>query len=867
MTSSYRDPNVTAALAYQAEQEQRRKAQEQPGFIDVAGRAALGLGVAALAGAGIRGVMRRNAIRPVSVEDLGATAARAEESVRRAARGTTTPPPSRPAPPAGVARQQAAEEFTRQARAERPAGINQISIQDVVPTEEEFVAYRPDPKEMVSSQVAEARREAATLALLKASQSRQEPYQLSLGGELSPTLQSIRSSEFGPNLTQVRERALGLVPAEAPSRPLDIAPNQLNIFSPRSYIEQTGSVEPTLKIAPASLVATQQARTGFNVDQAINALDAAEDQQTGRVKIQLQRNEDLDMGQVEVLEDIASQQRNFMMEQDEPINRVAAQLPDGLPVDQAESTGRSGSYTLGRTSNADLSQSSAANFLQQRRLKLLEDAEAGTPARLEKKLADAFGPEAWREDPKATRRRNALKLGAAGNEQFFENLNEGTVTIAGEQFPVSSLKEGVYMEDTAQNLLNKGDAYRDWLGNIRLEETRNQIKLANQLDDLLAQDKILQGDTGEVALGTVKKPPFFSSPQERDAYITEERTASRGREVALDLQDEIDGRVNELLRSFGMSEKRLAGAEKATSRNLQRLSVPQKLMSGVEEGIVVRPILTAPDNIPMLEGELSNIERGRPVGQFISQEQLEVVPGGLLSGGRARSVSNIGQDIGFDPETGERIVVPLVDETGERIVQKLAGKRMGADVGVRGRGGVAGLDTKASIGIYGTELGEYGTAAQTKAGEYTQQASQVPSLVNSVPVQKTTGGYFKYPQQREADPAKYTQEATPERIASVLISEQVRKGQLSLPKQDINSYPSSLLARPVRINFPEETIKPSPVQLSLPSDVVPATAAAARVRITPADQAAQQLEAYMGRLQRGRTSPLTSQVRIQPSLF
>jgi len=868
MTSSYRDPNITAALAYQAEQEQRRKAQEQPSFLDIAGRTALGLGAAALAGAGIARGLRRNAVRPVTVEDLGATAARAEESVRRAARGTTAPPPSRPAPPAGVARQQAAEEFTRQARAERPAGINQISIQDVVPTEEEFVAYRPDPKEMVSSKVAEARRKAATLALLKASQSRREPYQLTLGGEFSPTLQSIRSSEFGPNLTQVRERALGLVPAEAPSRPLTITPDQLNIFSPRSYIEQTGSVEPTLKTAPASLVEKQKARTGFTVDQAANALDAAEDQQTGRMKIQLQRNEDLDMGQVEVLEDIASQQRNFMMEQDEPINSVASQLPDGLPVDQAESTGRLGSYTLGRTSDADLSQSSAANFLQQRRLKLLEDAEAGTPARLEKKLVDAFGPEAWREDPKATRRRNALKLGAAGNEQFFENLNEGTVTIAGEQFPVSSLKEGVYMEDTAQNLLNKGDAYRDWLGNIRLEETRNQIKLANQLDNLLAQDKIFQGDTGEVALGAAKKSRFFSSPQERDAYITEERTASRGREIALDLQDEIDGRVNELLRSFEMSEKRLAGAEKATSRNLQRLSVPQKLMSGVEEGIVVRPILTAPDNIPMLEGELSNIERGRPVGQFISQEQLEVVPGGLLSGGRARSVSNIGQDIGFDPETGERIVVPLVDETGERIVQKLAGKRMGADVGVRGRGGVAGLDTKASIGIYGPELAEYGTAAQTKTGQYTQEASQVPSLVNPEPLQKgKSGGYFTYPQQREANPVKYTQEATPERIASVLLSEQVRKGQVSFPKQNINSYPSSILARPVRINFPEETVKPSPTQLSFPSDVVPATAAAARVRVTPADQAAQQLEAYMGRLQRGRTSPLTSQVRIQPSLF
>jgi hypothetical protein len=132
MTSSYRDPNITAALAYQAEQEQRRKAQEQPSFLDIAGRTALGLGAAALAGVGIARGLRRNAVRPVTVEDLGATAARAEENVRRAARSTTTPPPSRPAPPAGVARQQAAEEFTRQARAERPVGVSQVNIQDLI---------------------------------------------------------------------------------------------------------------------------------------------------------------------------------------------------------------------------------------------------------------------------------------------------------------------------------------------------------------------------------------------------------------------------------------------------------------------------------------------------------------------------------------------------------------------------------------------------------------------------------------------------------------------------------------------------------------------------------------------------------------
>lgn len=496
MTSSYRDPNVTAALAYQAEQEQRRKAQEQPNLLDIAGRTALGLGAAALAGVGIRGLMRRNAVRPVSVEDLGATAARAEENVRRAARSTATLPPSRPAPPAGVARQQTAEEFTRQARAERPTGIQQVSIQDVVPTEEEFVAYRPDPKEMVSREVAEARRQAATSALLKASQSRQEPYQLSLGGEFSPTLRSIRSSEFGPNLTQVRERALGLLPAEAPSRPLDIAPNQLNIFNPRSYIEQTGSIEPTLTVRPAvksavdasdrfiqeyeqlaenqaradrrvkaglreremqirgtgervlaelqqeSLVSKQQARAGFNVDQAINALDAAEDQQTGRVKIQLQRNEDLDLGQVEVLEDIASQQRNSMLEMDEPINRVAAQLPDGLPIDQAE-----GVRSLSSQELADIAKS---EMITRRQEVAARGLIPGT-LRFERALAEGWaskpgfmpGTEEFRQRIALPRViRSAVQAASADPLDPLGGLKERTVVNIGPNAEISSTAGG-----------------------------------------------------------------------------------------------------------------------------------------------------------------------------------------------------------------------------------------------------------------------------------------------------------------------------------------------------------------------------------------------------------------------------------------
>jgi hypothetical protein len=58
-----------------------------------------------------------------------------------------------------------------------------------------------------------------------------------------------------------------------------------------------------------SLVTQQQTTGGSNVKQAIAALESGEDQQTGRVKNQLQRDPDLDLGQIEIPEDIAEERR------------------------------------------------------------------------------------------------------------------------------------------------------------------------------------------------------------------------------------------------------------------------------------------------------------------------------------------------------------------------------------------------------------------------------------------------------------------------------------------------------------------------------------------------------------------------------
>lgn len=101
-------------------------------------------------------------------------------------------------------------------------------------------------------------------------------------------------------------------------------------FSPRSYIEQTGAVAPA-----EDLTSLQQRNVVQVADQNINAVESGEDQMTGRVRQQLQRNEDLNLSSIDVLED----QTNSM-------DAVAATLSDGIPADQAESLATKPTYTF-----------------------------------------------------------------------------------------------------------------------------------------------------------------------------------------------------------------------------------------------------------------------------------------------------------------------------------------------------------------------------------------------------------------------------------------------------------------------------------------------------------------------------------------
>jgi hypothetical protein len=972
MTSSYRDPNITAALAYQAEQEQRRKAQEQPSFLDIAGRTALGLGVAALAGAGIaRGLRRddrfdlnkyRQAARPIVTQNLSANA---EETVRRAARATTTPPPSRPAPPAGVARQQAAEEFTRQARAERPVGVSQVNIQDLIepsfalpqepltgtPYSVSEVINLANQTKTKSPQVAE--RVASTVKLLPPARAQSTDFLRNQLGSRGYIEQSI--------LDRVAEQSAGDLIDEVTAFSNKEARSELARQGASIQSQQRKNLWNLVsEIQNETLVDTQQARTGFNVDQAINALDAAEDQQTGRMKIQLQRNEDLDMSQVEVLEDIASQQPNSMLEMDEPINRVASQLSDGLPVDQAEGidlrTGerfaiRQGNRefaprsTLGTTGLApgqkilleqepqSVASSSATRFMEAERDKILRELEIDevpvSPARVDAELAKRLGPQASTYGPKYTARAQALQTFANTGDpiaaetvkrfglrpvtfETFENmpsakkrLFESAAPMSLEGYPstelqtvvdptgikvnapgfgvvdISTLRKPVVMESTARQANEfiegaKADKL-DWVqGKINeINEARQGILLERKERIKTAADNLL------VNLEQAKASGQNDVVEELGSQLDNLRTMYRNPELVGDYKEFGEGGMRHL-------NAQLRGVQRSTNEQIAALEkrYPTTLANRTGEASRVFGELDVntgefiPETMEVRSGR-SDVDLGRKGGggrniaEYTAGERLDEEIRNIQGGGRMRD---------YDIETGAPVQRWQGDRTNtEPNTIVLSGRapisvidpeklRYSADPLVRTGTYTPKreLGTGRTIGVYGVrrDLDPADNPALKPSqpiyteSEIVDEASRLAALSNDAPFAND----YELLREQAIESLGY-QQPTPERIASVLLSEQVRKGQRSFPQQNIGPYPSSILARPVRINFPEQTIKPSPVQLSLPSDVVPATAAAARVRVTPADQAAQQLEAYMGRLQRGRTSPLTSQVRIQPSLF
>jgi hypothetical protein len=336
----------------------------------------------------------------------------------------------------------------------------------------------------------------------------------------------------------------------------------------------------------------------------------------------LQRNEDVNLAAIEMAEDAVDTQIAkaaqgdptvaSVTELDSAINQVASTLPDGLPVDQAERlnirtqgidlrTGERfalaperpyrGGLQPGMQLEAEVQAPSrgmeaAQKFLTTERAEIASQlGEQGLPAtasRVEAELANRLsGPKAWEYGPEYTQRKQALQLGATYDPDLFESVATGVkpageITIAGETVPVSSLREPVVMEETAQRLQERVAEKKDWLGNIRLQEQQRQLQLGNEIERLAQEDLQL---TKEIKSLTPTSKSFGSAQEAQQA--SSQRAMA---DVAFEQQGAIDARIDELQNELFKSAKRVSGAERSTQEQISNLQLPEKLKTGIEEG-------------------------------------------------------------------------------------------------------------------------------------------------------------------------------------------------------------------------------------------------------------------------------------------
>jgi len=224
---------------------QLKAPQEESNPLAALGTAALGLGALAGLGFGARRLFGRQQEIPKGPARSANVGVRQVDLAEMAAKASPV--------------RQVTEEFQP-----RPSRVPPQTV------EQEFVSYRPDPKEMVSRPVAEARRQSATKSLLKAAEARQSTYQPDIPGTQA-TLMALRSKEtaFDPG-------ELGVFQPEPPSYPLAQAPRQFDL-----------DLE--------SLTDLQNLTLPSQATQALTAVESGQGQQIQKTNSYLQRNEDIDI--------------------------------------------------------------------------------------------------------------------------------------------------------------------------------------------------------------------------------------------------------------------------------------------------------------------------------------------------------------------------------------------------------------------------------------------------------------------------------------------------------------------------------------------------------------------------------------------
>ncbi len=282
-------------------------------------------------------------------------------------------------------------------------------------------------------------------------------------------------------------------------------------YSPLDYLIETKVVDPERQYVIDRNLALS--------DQSINAIDAAEDQRTGRVIQQIQRNEDLDQNQIAIREEALEAQGLTV----DPIDAVVQSLPDGPPVIPAEqrlglSNQRFTAPSIGEWETFQYPKALEAqgirgtdlpSYLQNRRESLA--AQGYSPEAVEVQLAKELSPAKEGDTPRtkqenidATRRRQALQMYA--NEGDIDLLSDErpdlVKTSQGDIVPFDSLREPIvsnsdpdFLQNQLGNVIKKSqqkfddEVNRDkqWLGDVRVEKMGEMSEIMNQRRETISK--------------------------------------------------------------------------------------------------------------------------------------------------------------------------------------------------------------------------------------------------------------------------------------------------------------------------------------------------------------------------------------------
>jgi len=530
---------------------QRREGEQNA--LDAVAKTALTVGGLALGAAGARSLLRRGktpiSTRGVTVTDLGSIPT---EDVRRASTTSARtvevatsprPAPSQPAPKTYSERLAQNEEFTRRALAERPQPVRQgnlselvkqVNIQDLGPVEQkrlpaakEFLQQRLTgqktdlPTARTPGTFQEFSREASGVAA--AERLAQDPELLSLvkaqeAQELSEarSFQAKAQAEYRNLISAEADEVIGTLRKEANT----VQAAAESDFGPQSYLQSEGY------IAADNLVDQHQARVLGRIDQFANAANPAEDQATGRVKMALQRNEDVNLAVIEMAEDAVDSQIAkaaqgdptvaSVTDLDSAINQAASTLPDGLPLDQAERLPKdpwSGSATVPGP------QRSIASSIE---TKLLPSAAVSPREKSQQFLQQRF-EELGAVVPSPTRRERILSADPALAEAYelYASTGDPSVLSRLSEAPSSpinvTLKEQseFVSPEVATKSLYKPGVYPEYVGDL----IEKDIELTNQISSL-SQEKLniaaRQKELGEQEL--MLKNAMAQEPVGRDSY-------------------------------------------------------------------------------------------------------------------------------------------------------------------------------------------------------------------------------------------------------------------------------------------------------------------------------------------------------------